>query len=386
MTERIRTSAFAVVGAVVAFACLMLPDVPLADSAVADTALAKEQAALQARVVQALQKADLVALYTAMDEYRALEKAGATVPPGLYFAEAEAARSQGDPVRAERAYSDYFRVAQSAGDTFNEALRTYGDWKNSIPALAWTILDGMVPVPSPPSPDARAKGTAGGESVPLRPFSIARNEVTRAQFKAFVAETGYRPKSETTFGFTTSPPAADETACRSDSEDWTGAGFEQTDADPVVCVSWDDARAYIAWLNQSTGLEFRLPTAREWEYAASAGASTRYWFGDVHDPGMGNGPGTGGADHWAIGTAPVGQFPANPFDLMDMVGNVAEWVVDCPEAAPAKTDGPHPECTTPGIRGSSWKAEPMEPETSGTAITSATYRSADLGFRLATGS
>ena len=371
-----------------ALSFLLLPGVPLAaDTAVADTALAKEQAALQGRVVQALQKGDLIALYTAMDEYRGLEKAGATVPAGLFFAEAEAARSQGDPVRAERAYSDYFRVAQSEGETFNEALRSYGDWKNTIPAVAWAILDGMVPVPVPASSDGRAKGMPGGKpAAPTRPFSIARNEVTRAQFQAFVAATGYRPKDTTTSGFTSSPDVADETACASDAEDWTRAGFEQTDADPVVCVSWDDATAYIAWLNQSTGLQFRLPTAREWDYAASGGSSTRYWFGDVHDPAMGNGPGTGGADHWETGTAPVGQFPANPFDLMDMVGNVAEWVVDCPENAPAKADGPRPECTKPAIRGSSWKAESMEPEANAAAGVSPGYRSADLGFRLATGS
>ncbi len=386
MTLRYRTSALAAAAAVVVLSCLMRPAVLLADSAVADSALAGEQAALQARVVQALQKGDLVGLYTAMDEYRSLEKAGATVPAGLFFAEAEAARSQGDPVRAERAYSDYFRVAQSEGETFNEALRSYGDWKSSIPASVWAILDEMVPVPAKATAGARAGGTTGRKSPPLRPFSIARNEVTRAQFKAFVEATGYRPTSGTTFGFTTSPDAADAAACGSDVTDWTRAGFEQTDADPVVCVSWDDARAYIAWLNESSGLAFRLPTAREWDYAASGGASTRYWFGDVHDPGMGNGPGTGGADHWATGTAPVGQFPANPFGLMDMVGNVSEWVVDCPETTPAKTEGSSPECTTPAIRGSSWKSESIEPEASGRAGTSATFRSAELGFRLATGS
>jgi formylglycine-generating enzyme required for sulfatase activity len=385
MKNGFRTSVLGA-SAAVALAFLMLPGVPLAESSVADAALATEQAALQARVVQALQKGDLAGLYIAMDQYRALEKAGATVPAGLFFAEAEAARSQGDPVRAERAYSDYFRVAQSEGDTFNEALRTYGDWKSSIPASAWAILDEMVPVPALATPDGRAKGTAGGKSAPLRPFSIARNEVTRAQFKAFIDATGYRPKSGTSFEFTTSPAAADAAACTAGAADWTRAGFEQTDADPVVCVSWDDARAYIAWLNESSGLAFRLPTAREWDYAASGGASTRYWFGDEHDPGMGNGPGTGGADHWATGTAPVGQFPANPFNLMDMVGNVAEWVVDCPEARPAKAEAPSAECTTPAIRGSSWKSESIDAEAAGTSQVSTTHRSADLGFRLATGS
>jgi formylglycine-generating enzyme required for sulfatase activity len=386
MRSWFRISACSVAATVLSVVCVLLSDTPLADTPGADTALGKEQAELQGRVVQALQKGDLVALFTAMDEYRALEKAGATVPAGLYFAEAEAARSLGDPVRAERAYSDYFRVAQSAGDVFNEALRTYGDWKNSIPASAWTILDGMVPVPPPASVGGSGPASAGSKETSLRPFSIGRDEVTRAQFKAFVEATGYGPKGEAPSGFTSSPGVADETACATDAEDWTRAGFEQTDTDPVVCVSWEDARAYIAWLNQSTGLQFRLPTAREWDYAASGGASTRYWFGDVHDPGMGNGPGTGGADHWATGTAPVGKFPANPFGLMDVVGNAAEWVVDCSGGRAANSGKAQPECETPAIRGSSWKAESADSEAGGAARTSPTYRAADLGFRLAMGS
>jgi formylglycine-generating enzyme required for sulfatase activity len=209
--------------------------------------------------------------------------------------------------------------------------------------------------------------------------------VTRAQFNAFLTATGYRPKDSAPSEFTTSADTADEVSCTLAESDWTLPAFEQTETDPVVCVSWEDARAYIGWLNQSTGLEFRLPTAREWEYAASAGATTRYWFGDVHDPSMGNGPGTGGADRWPAGTAPVSQFPANPFGLMDMVGNAAEWVAECPDAASAGTSDPASQCTLPAVRGNSWKSGSTDLAETGSRATSPTHRAPDLGFRLATG-
>lgn len=381
-----RASRLAVVAGVLAVAGLLLPHDPLADEPAAGATLGKEEAELQGLVVQALQSGDHVGLYLAMDEYRALEKSGATVPAGLYFAEAEAARMQRDPVRAERAYGDYFRVAQSEGEVFAEALRTYADWKNTMPASAWVILDGMVPVPGPRPPEKGPKASAADKSAALGPFSIGRNEVTRAQFRAFLTATGYRPKGTTPAESTLSPDVGKDASCAMGAQDWTQAGYEQTDADPVVCVSWDDAKAYISWLNQLTGLEFRLPSAREWDYAASGGALTKYWFGDVHDPAMGNGPGTGGADHWTTGTAPAGQFPASPFGLMDMVGNAAEWVTDCPSGAAAARGQQESTCVTPAIRGSSWKMESTDRVSSDATRPSAEFRSPDLGFRLATGS
>jgi len=386
MTATIRMSRYPLAAAVLAGAGLLMTSVSPAQEPPADAALGKEQAELQGRVVQALQAGDRIALYVAMDEYRALEKAGAKVPAGLYFAEAEAARTQRDPVRAERAYGDYFRIAQSEGEVFNEALRAYADWKNTIPASAWVILDGMVPVPGQKSPAKGAKGSAGAKIAPLGPFSIGRNEVTRAQFRTFLTATGYRPKGTAPPELKPSPDAQGDASCSADAEDWTQAGYEQTDSDPVVCVSWDDARAYISWLNQSTGLEFRLPSAREWDYAATGGASTKYWFGDVHDPAMGNGPGMGGADRWTTGTAPVGQFPANPFGLNDMVGNAAEWVADCPDGAAAAPGQRESTCMTPAIRGSSWQVESTDRMSNGETAPSPASRSPDLGFRLATGS
>ena len=94
---------------------------------------------------------------------------------------------------------------------------------------------------------------------------------------------------------------------------------------PVVNVSWDDAHAYVAWLNEKLGLAaYRLPSEAEWEYACRAGTKTRRWWGDAWDPARANGNGKfeGGR------TSPVDHYPPNPWGLRDMIGNVWEWCAD----------------------------------------------------------
>jgi formylglycine-generating enzyme required for sulfatase activity len=108
---------------------------------------------------------------------------------------------------------------------------------------------------------------------------------------------------------------------------------------PVVGVSWYDAQAFVGWLNRKTGSDdaYRLLSEAEWEYAARAGTSTAYPWGDQLDHNHGNfgiaGPGLGGKaegrDVWLAQTAPVASFPPNAFGLHDMHGNAFEWVEDC---------------------------------------------------------
>ena len=128
---------------------------------------------------------------------------------------------------------------------------------------------------------------------------------------------------------------------------------------PVESVSWDDAQAFIRKLNEMEGEErYRLPSEAEWEYAARAGTTTRYSWGDEIGRNLANCNGCG--SQWDNEkTAPVGSFPANAWGLHDMHGNVREWVQDCwngsYQGAPA--DGSAWEssnCSRRVLRGGSW--------------------------------
>src|SRR5882672_6262087 len=119
--------------------------------------------------------------------------------------------------------------------------------------------------------------------VSVRRFHIARHDVTFAQYDAYTDATRRR---------------------RADDAGW-GRGQR-----PVVHVSWDDAQAFIQWLNERSGLRYRLPSEAEWEYAARAGSTAHFPWGGRYEADLANGAGTAGADRYEH-TAPVGRFPAN---------------------------------------------------------------------------
>lgn len=127
---------------------------------------------------------------------------------------------------------------------------------------------------------------------------------------------------------------------------------------PVINVSWDDVQEYVAWLSKITGKHYRLLSEAEWEYAARAGATTAFSWGD--DLGQGNANCNGCGSEWDNQrTAPVGSFKPNAFGLYDMHGNVWEWVEDCynndyrgaPSDGSSWTTG---DCNRRVIRGGSW--------------------------------
>ena len=130
---------------------------------------------------------------------------------------------------------------------------------------------------------------------------------------------------------------------------------------PVVGVDWDDAQQYVAWLSKQTGKTYRLLSEAEWEYAARAGTTTAYSWGDDVEPN-----GVAMANCFDCGsqwddkeTAPVGSFAPNAFGLNDMLGNAWEWVEDCyhdsydgaPKDGSAWTAG---DCKERVSRGGSW--------------------------------
>ncbi|MBS1201611.1 MAG: hypothetical protein H6R22_120 [Chromatiaceae bacterium] len=127
---------------------------------------------------------------------------------------------------------------------------------------------------------------------------------------------------------------------------------------PASNLSWDDARAYVAWLSKKTGQAYRLPSEAEWEYAASGGKTTAFWWGN--EAGKGNANCSDCGSEWdARGPAPVGSFAPNPFGLFDTHGNLWEWTMDCKNdsyrGAPA--DGSawlRGDCIARVLRGGSW--------------------------------
>lgn len=203
-----------------------------------------------------------------------------------------------------------------------------------------------------------------------RAFAMGRHEVTHGQFRRFVEASGHQTAGGCRIW-------DGESWQEPEWADWTDPGYGRPpeDDEPVACVSWLDARAYVDWLSEKTGQPYRLPTEAEWEYAARAGSEEAFpWGGDeneacrwanVYDR-------SGEAEHgfpWAAadcddgfaGVAPVGSFPPNALGLHDMLGNVWQWVEDCyivpyPEDGPrdgsaVQVEGP---CDRRSVRGGSW--------------------------------
>lgn len=187
----------------------------------------------------------------------------------------------------------------------------------------------------------------GGPPVPVTigaPFAIGRHEVTRAQFSAFLEDTGYVigtpcgtvwvAKVQEHYGEDARPT-------------WQNplypGGFTPTEDHPMVCIGWPDAQAYVAWLTaKSKGKHrYHLPSEAQWEYAARAGTtSVRPWGGPLEDSctyanigdtayGAAIGSETVDCTDGYAFTAPVGSFPPNSFGLFDTIGNVWEWTQDC---------------------------------------------------------
>jgi formylglycine-generating enzyme required for sulfatase activity len=178
---------------------------------------------------------------------------------------------------------------------------TFKECANGCPTMvvvpAGTFMMGL--------PDWQVRAAARGQDVELkrevkisRPFAVGRTEVTYAEWDVCVKAS----------------------ACVKASD--VGWGREDR---PVMLISWDEAKQYVDWLKRTTGKDYRLLTEAEWEYAARAGTTTRWSFGD---------------DEKLLGdyawfesnanrrTQPVAGKKPNAFGLYDMHGNVNEWVAD----------------------------------------------------------
>jgi formylglycine-generating enzyme required for sulfatase activity len=172
-------------------------------------------------------------------------------------------------------------------------------------------------------------------------------------------------------------------------------GFAQADSHPVVCVSWNDAQAYIGWLNQTTGKTFRLLSESEREYVARAGTQTAFWWGDSITTAQANYGGTGKSyngspkGEYRQATVPVSSFAPNPFGLYNVHGNVWEWVEDCFHdtygGAPADGSAWTTGCSNNArvLRGGSWNDNPAYLRSAIRSWGTPVSRDIDGGFRLA---
>jgi formylglycine-generating enzyme required for sulfatase activity len=191
-----------------------------------------------------------------------------------------------------------------------------------------------------------------------KPFAIGRNEITYEQWDACVAEGG----------------------CGGWRPDDHGRGRTNL---PVSDVSWTDARAYLDWLSGKSGHAYRLPSEAEWEYAARAGSTADYWWGDAAGTGHANCRGCGGDGR----ASPVGSYAPNGFGLYDVAGNIAEWVEDCwnDTYAGAPRDGAAKEtgfCKQRVVRGGSFDAGSRFVRSASRFLNQAGLRYYTNGFRV----
>ena len=193
------------------------------------------------------------------------------------------------------------------------------------------------------------------------PFAVGRFAVTKGEFAAFVAATGHKTGGRC---YDLSTSELDRRADR----DWRSPGFFQTDRHPVVCVDWDDAKAYAAWISSSTGMRYRLLSEAEREYVARAGSTTPFWWGTTISTDQANYNGNityggGGTGERRKATVPVDSFAANPWGLYNVHGNVWDWTEDCwnPTNAGNPGDGTprvSGDCSLRVLRGASWNNYP----------------------------
>ena len=152
---------------------------------------------------------------------------------------------------------------------------------------------------------------------------------------------------------------------------------------PVINVDWNDAQAYARWLSAKTGQTYRLMSEAEWEYAARAGTTTKYAFGESISTIQAN------YKRAVSSTAPVGQYSANRFGIFDMHGNVWEWTQDCwndsytgaPSTGAAWEEG---NCSRRVFRGGSWNdLEQQTLRSTNRNRRGKSYRGVNVGFRVA---
>lgn len=218
------------------------------------------------------------------------------------------------------------------------------------------LAGGLFVMGSPDNEPGRGRDEGPQREVSVAPFAMGKYEVTFSQWDACLAGGGCN-------GY--SPP---------------DGGWGRGDR-PVTGVSWEDAQAYVNWLNsQAGGTSYRLPSEAEWEYAARAGQAAAYAFGARVTQTE--------ATFLARQTTPVGAHAPNAFNLYDMHGNAGELVEDCYAANYdlAPIDGvavEADECRRRVYRGGSYNDQAPVLRAAARRFTETTSRTQGIGFRVA---
>jgi formylglycine-generating enzyme required for sulfatase activity len=232
------------------------------------------------------------------------------------------------------------KMSVRPGETFRDALEVGGEGPLMVVVPPGRFVMG--------EPGGSASVTPATVRTLSQPFAVSVNEVSVAEYRRFAEATGAPMDKRLT--------APDE---------------------PVRYVTWAQAVAYADWLSTQTDQKYRLPTEAEWEYVARAGTDTAYWFGDDPDAlcqfaNLADQSARRAYRDWSVAAcddgfakvAPVGSYPANPFGIHDVLGNVSEWVQECgmPSYDGAPEDGSLVNrghgCDTHGVRGGAWDSQP----------------------------
>jgi formylglycine-generating enzyme required for sulfatase activity len=275
--------------------------------------------------------------------------------------------------------SHTFAADLKAGETFKDC--------RECPDMV-VIPPGTFSMGSPADEKDRTKTEDPQHEVTIRhAFALAKAPVTRDQYEKFVRAT-HRPLEKNCEYF---DKVSQKDWIVDGKRSWMRPGVSNEGTDPVVCVSWDDAADYIAWINQKVSHHkngpYRLPTEAEWEYAARAGTTTPYWQGAEIGKNTANCAGCG--SKWDDKeTAPVGSFPANPFHLLDMNGNAWQWVADCwqesyADASPEGAARSNGNCAVRGVRGGGFMSPPAELRSAARFRWPQVGANFSIGFRIA---
>jgi len=259
------------------------------------------------------------------------------------------------------------------------------------------IYAGQFAMGSPDSEDGRDDNEEPVHRVRVAAFAIGRTEITRGQFAAFVKDTNYSTGDKC---WTLEDGNYEERSGRN----WHKPGFPQDDNHPVVCVNWNDAKAYAKWLSDKTGKKYRLPTEAEWEYAARGNTSTSRYWGENPDEACAYANGADktaqaqiiGATSWSVHncadgfayTAPVRSLKPNAFGLNNMLGNVWNWTEDSYHdsynGAPSDGTAWQGDDSRRVLRGGSWNNAPRNVRSAVRNKDKPDLRFSIFGFRLAT--